>query len=199
MPTYDAARHIQDACLCACGCHVRVSTLAARASHLGYHIAEGLPPRRDRCHRRAHAFEDPRSSRRKNRPLVSSQRELEDEKKVFPKSWRLPPVRLCAARKSQRGVDGTARRGWLHRMSFSHSAYSTMNTNAAREILMPKRMPTSKGATSSHTANVALRKNKGKFATSMGPEVSLTRDSPLCCCTACSSATARTHGHGGRV
>jgi hypothetical protein len=105
----------------------------------------------------------------------------------------------CAERKSQRGVDGTARRGWLHRMSFSHSAYSTMNTNAAREILMPKRMPTSKGATSSHTANVALRKNKGKFATSMGPEVSLTRDSPLCCCTACSSATARTHGHGGRV
>jgi hypothetical protein len=72
-------------------------------------------------------------------------------------------------------------------MSFSHSAYSTMNTNAAREILMPKRMPKSKGATSSHTANVALR------------QVSLTRDSPLWCCTACSSSTARTQGHGGRV
>ena len=60
---------------------------------------------------------------------------------------------------------GGGGRGGRGRMSFSHSAYSTMNTNAAKDILtkrgmMKKKMPTAGGnkrATSSHTANVTVR------------------------------------------
>jgi hypothetical protein len=46
-------------------------------------------------------------------------------------------------------------------MSFSHSAYSTMNLAMAREVLVPKAMPQMAGRrkrakTSAHTANVNL-------------------------------------------